>query len=67
MLNFIKCKECGNSHIGFGVTSVTVEFSRTEKTCEHCNNTHTSKNSYFFCCEKCFNAWIIKTAKNLEQ
>jgi len=54
----IKCKQCENSHIEFGNTSVEIVRTKTIKRCEHCNNTTTEKTHDFFCSEECYYKYL---------
>ncbi len=55
MMQVIKCKYCGNSHIGFGLNQISVDVIFTKnKLCNECHKIESDKVSNFFCSVKCF-------------
>jgi hypothetical protein len=54
MLRVVNCLICGDSHIGFGKTCVTVKFATTKRTCDNCNSTNTEEHAEFVCSLECF-------------
>lgn len=64
MLSFVTCRTCGNHNIAFGDTSVTVNYNKSERVCDKCNNIHTESHSDFFCSKSCFTEWMIKEVES---
>ena len=62
-MQVIRCKNCGNSHVEFGNTSVTVKYTTNIKCCEHCNNIKEEVKTDFFCCVKCYDNYIQECLK----
>ena len=60
MMQVINCKTCGNPYIGFNITSVTVNYNTTRRSCKCCNHTTTDTKSDFFCSIKCFEEYMRK-------
>ncbi len=58
MVQVIFCKTCGGDTIGFGNTSITVNYSVHKKVCDHCNHVDETEWGDFFCSEKCFKEWM---------
>lgn len=54
MMQIIKCKNCGNSHVGFDKTFVNVEFKTNIRCCDHCNNIREEIKSIFYCSVECY-------------
>lgn len=59
MMQIISCKQCGKSNIGFGETTVTVNYSTITQCCEICHSTKNEEISNYFCSERCFEAYYI--------
>lgn len=53
MMQVIKCKNCGNSHVGLGNIMVNLTFSKSENCRYECNNIKTNTENWFFCSPEC--------------
>jgi hypothetical protein len=62
MMQVIHCRNCNGTSIGLNATHVNVNFEKNVRCCEHCNNTSKESKYFMFCCENCFNEYILKVA-----
>ena len=65
-MQFVHCNECGGSGIGLESVSVDVVLSKHHH-CDKCYHGHEEKQTYFFCSEKCFHAYLLKVAEGKVQ
>ena len=65
MMQVIPCKQCGQTHIGFGKTHVEVNY-KTSDYCEYCKNSEIKTISNFFCSVKCFEEFYIHDTQRAE-
>jgi hypothetical protein len=59
MIQIVHCKECGGSSIPLDGVSVNVVLS-CASWCQHCRETNEHKQSFFFCSQVCFRAYMTK-------
>ena len=59
-MQVIGCKNCGNSHVGFGNICVDLTFTKHVRCCESCNNIRTDSQYFYFCSLKCLKEYMIK-------
>ncbi len=59
MMSVIRCKQCGDDLSSFNKTTVTVEYTTSRKSCNHCNKIKTEKECNYFCSVKCFEEYYI--------
>ena len=52
-MQVVSCKNCGGEHIPMGGISVDVTFME-HNFCKECHQSHTEKQTYFFCSVDCF-------------
>jgi hypothetical protein len=57
-MQIVHCKNCNESTIGFGTTSVNVTFKKHKQPCDKCNHTDTEEQNHFFCSDTCFFDYI---------
>ena len=58
-MEIIGCKNCGEEHIPFGSVSVNITLEK-HSWCEHCRESKTEKQEYFFCSVKCLHEYDAK-------
>lgn len=59
MMEIIGCRNCGQESTPFGMISVNVILSKSHY-CEHCRDSKTENQNYFFCSVKCLQEYAAR-------